>query len=105
MKSSLTCLPSLRDRIGIVPQNPILFDDTIMNNVRYGRITASDEEVFDACRAASIHDKIASFTQGKDEPRASDGRKILTRQQAMQPELVNVARKIIIFAQNHIPRV
>ncbi|KAG6025812.1 hypothetical protein E4U41_001451 [Claviceps citrina] len=55
---------SLRDRIGIVPQNPILFDDTIMNNVRYGRITASDEEVFDACRAACIHDKIEGFTHG-----------------------------------------
>lgn len=59
---------SLRDRIGIVPQNPILFDDTIMNNVRYGRITASDEEVFDACRAACIHDKIVGFTQGKKSP-------------------------------------
>ncbi|RFU73506.1 heavy metal tolerance [Trichoderma arundinaceum] len=55
---------SLRDRVGIVPQNPILFDDTIMNNVRYGRITASDEEVFEACRAASIHDKILGFTNG-----------------------------------------
>lgn len=55
---------SLRERIGIVPQNAILFDDTIMNNVRYGRITASDEEVFEACRAASIHDKILSYTEG-----------------------------------------
>ncbi|GAO18997.1 hypothetical protein UVI_02060690 [Ustilaginoidea virens] len=33
-----------------------------MNNVRYGNITASDEEVFDACRAACIHDKINTFT-------------------------------------------
>ncbi|KAF4344147.1 vacuolar membrane HMT1 [Fusarium beomiforme] len=55
---------SLRDRIGVVPQNPILFDDTIMNNVRYGRITASDEEVFEACQAACIHDKIKGFTHG-----------------------------------------
>lgn len=55
---------SLRDRIGIVPQNPILFDDTIMNNVRYGRLTATDEEVFSACRAACIHDKIEGFTHG-----------------------------------------
>ncbi|KAM3482645.1 hypothetical protein MY8738_003887 [Beauveria namnaoensis] len=55
---------SLRDRIGIVPQNPILFDDTIVNNVRYGRITATDEEVYDACRAACIHDKIVGFTNG-----------------------------------------
>lgn len=55
---------SLRDRVGIVPQSPILFDDTIMNNVRYSRITASDEEVFEACKAASVHDKILSFTNG-----------------------------------------
>ncbi|KAF5596382.1 vacuolar membrane HMT1 [Fusarium pseudocircinatum] len=55
---------SLRDRIGVVPQNPILFDDTIMNNVRYGRITATDEEVFEACQAACIHDKIKGFTHG-----------------------------------------
>ena len=55
---------SLRDRIGVVPQNPMLFDDTVMNNVRYGKITATDEEVFEACRAACIHDKIKSFTNG-----------------------------------------
>ncbi|KAF7552419.1 hypothetical protein G7046_g7413 [Stylonectria norvegica] len=55
---------SLRDRVGVVPQNPILFDDTIISNVRYGRITASDEEVFEACEAACIHDKIKGFTHG-----------------------------------------
>ncbi|SPO03993.1 related to vacuolar membrane protein HMT1 [Cephalotrichum gorgonifer] len=57
-------LSSLRDRIGIVPQAPVLFNDTILNNIRYARITASDEEVFDACRAAWIHDKILSFSDG-----------------------------------------
>lgn len=46
----------------------MLFDDTIMNNVRYGRITATDEEVYDACRAACIHDKITGFTCGKYLP-------------------------------------
>ncbi|PFH57273.1 hypothetical protein XA68_15296 [Ophiocordyceps unilateralis] len=55
---------SLRDRIGVVPQSPILFDDTIINNVRYGRITATDEEVYEACKAACIHDKIKAFTNG-----------------------------------------
>jgi ABC-type transport system involved in Fe-S cluster assembly fused permease/ATPase subunit len=54
-------LYSLREHIGVVPQNPVLFNDTIMNNVRYGRITATDEEVHDACRAACIHDKILEF--------------------------------------------
>lgn len=51
-----------------MPQAPILFDDTIMNNVRYSRITASDEEVYAACRAACVHDKIISFTQGRSAP-------------------------------------
>jgi ABC-type multidrug transport system fused ATPase/permease subunit len=36
-----------------------------MNNVRYGRITASDEDVFEACKAACIHDKIKGFTHGE----------------------------------------
>nr|XP_036579792.1 heavy metal tolerance protein [Colletotrichum truncatum]KAF6787472.1 heavy metal tolerance protein [Colletotrichum truncatum] len=57
-------LHSLRDRIGLVPQNPVLFDDTIINNIRYARITASDDEVFEACKAACIHDKIMTFTDG-----------------------------------------
>lgn len=55
---------SLRAQIGIVPQSPILFDDTIMNNVRYARLTATDEEVYEACKAASIHEQIMGFTDG-----------------------------------------
>ncbi|KAI1318876.1 hypothetical protein F5Y16DRAFT_112012 [Xylariaceae sp. FL0255] len=57
-------LSSLRDCIGIVPQSPILFDDTIMNNVRYARLNASDEDVYSACKAAAIHDQIMGFTEG-----------------------------------------
>ncbi|KAK4160947.1 hypothetical protein QBC43DRAFT_108502 [Cladorrhinum sp. PSN259] len=55
---------SLRAQIGIVPQAPILFDDTIMNNVRYAKLSATDEEVYEACRAASIHEQIIGFTDG-----------------------------------------
>lgn len=55
---------SLREQIGVVPQSPIMFDDTIMNNVRYAKLSATDEEVFDACRAACIHDQILGFTDG-----------------------------------------
>ncbi|KAK3496836.1 uncharacterized protein B0T23DRAFT_393161 [Neurospora hispaniola] len=55
---------SLRARIGVVPQNPILFDDTIMNNVRYAKLSATDEEVHEACKAASIHEQILTFTDG-----------------------------------------
>jgi ABC-type multidrug transport system fused ATPase/permease subunit len=56
---------SLRAQIGVVPQAPILFDDTIMNNVRYAKLTATDEEVYEACKAASIHDQILTFTDGR----------------------------------------
>ncbi|KAK4193484.1 hypothetical protein QBC35DRAFT_371888 [Podospora australis] len=55
---------SLRAQVGIVPQSPILFDDTIMNNVRYARLKATDEEVYEACKAASIHDQIMGFSDG-----------------------------------------
>lgn len=56
---------SLRAQIGVVPQAPILFDDTIMNNVRYAKLTATDEEVYEACKAASIHDQILTFSDGR----------------------------------------
>jgi ABC-type transport system involved in Fe-S cluster assembly fused permease/ATPase subunit len=36
-----------------------------MNNVRYARIAASDKEVYEACKAAAVHDKIMSFPDGK----------------------------------------
>ncbi|ORY62351.1 uncharacterized protein BCR38DRAFT_238250 [Pseudomassariella vexata] len=57
-------LSSLRQSIGIVPQSPILFDDTIMNNIRYARLTASDEEIYAACKAAAIHEHIMGFSEG-----------------------------------------
>jgi ABC-type multidrug transport system fused ATPase/permease subunit len=49
----------------VVPQAPILFDDTVMNNVRYAKLTATDEEVYEACKAASIHEQILTFSDGK----------------------------------------
>jgi ATP-binding cassette, subfamily B, heavy metal transporter len=54
---------SLRAAIGIVPQDTVLFNDTILYNIRYGRPDASDEEVFEAARAAHIHDFIESLPQ------------------------------------------
>ncbi|KAK6865677.1 vacuolar ABC heavy metal transporter [Apiospora arundinis] len=57
-------LSSLRQSMGIVPQAPILFDDTIINNIRYARHTASDEDIYEACKAAAIHDHIMGFSEG-----------------------------------------
>ena len=52
---------SLRSAIAIVPQDTVLFNDTILYNIRYGRTDASDAEVFKAARAAHIHDFIESL--------------------------------------------
>jgi len=59
-----TNLDSIREKIGVVPQDPSLFHDTIMNNVRYARLSASDKEVHEACKAAAVHDKIMAFPDG-----------------------------------------
>ncbi|HEX6298619.1 MAG TPA: ABC transporter ATP-binding protein/permease [Burkholderiales bacterium] len=55
---------SLRAAIGIVPQDTVLFNDTILYNIRYGRTQASDDEVVEAARAAHIHEFIESLPAG-----------------------------------------
>ncbi|KAI8053117.1 uncharacterized protein B0P05DRAFT_479739 [Gilbertella persicaria] len=57
---------SLRKNIGVVPQDTVLFNDTVMYNIRYGDVNASDEDVYRAAKAAQIHDKILSFPDGYD---------------------------------------
>nr|KAF6495738.1 hypothetical protein HJG63_010130 [Rousettus aegyptiacus] len=55
---------SLRSHIGVVPQDTVLFNDTIANNIRYGCITAGNDEVEAAAKAAGIHDAILAFPEG-----------------------------------------
>lgn len=55
-------LESLRRCFGVVPQDPELFNTNIIDNVRYAKLEASDEEVVEACKGAAIHDKILTFT-------------------------------------------
>lgn len=52
---------SLRNKIGIVMQEPYLFNDTILANLKYGREDATEEEIIEACKAAYIHDFIMSL--------------------------------------------
>jgi ABC-type transport system involved in Fe-S cluster assembly fused permease/ATPase subunit len=52
---------SLREALGLVPQDPVLFNQTIRQNIRYARLEATDAEIEDACRAAAIHDDIEGF--------------------------------------------
>ena len=57
---------SLRAAIGIVPQDTVLFNDTIYYNIAYGRPSASREEVEEAARLARIHDFVQGLPDGYD---------------------------------------
>ncbi|KAJ4299932.1 ATP-binding cassette-type vacuolar membrane transporter Hmt1 [Kalmusia sp. IMI 367209] len=54
-------IDSVRSHIGVVPQDTVLFNESLMYNLKYANQDATDEEVYAACRAASIHDKILTF--------------------------------------------
>jgi ABC-type transport system involved in Fe-S cluster assembly fused permease/ATPase subunit len=57
-------LQSLRDSIGVVPQDPALFNDTIFNNLKYAKETATVEEIHNACAAVRLHERFLSFPDG-----------------------------------------
>ncbi len=67
---------SVRAAIGIVPQDTVLFNDTILYNIRYGRPDASDAEVHEAARAAHVHDFITSLPKGYESQVGERGLKL-----------------------------
>ncbi len=67
---------SLRSAIGIVPQDTVLFNDTIRYNIAYGHPEASREAIEQVTRAAQLHDFIAALPQGYDSPVGERGLKL-----------------------------
>ncbi len=59
-------LHELRDRIALVPQEPVIFSGTVMENIRYGKPSATEQEVTEAARAAFAEEFIAQLPQGYD---------------------------------------
>ncbi len=59
-------LESLRGQIGIVPQETMLFSASVRENIRYGRLDATDEEIVEAAKAANAHDFIMQLPNGYD---------------------------------------
>jgi ATP-binding cassette subfamily B protein len=82
---------SLRASIGIVPQDTVLFNDTIYYNIAYGRPSASREDVLAAARAAHIHDFIESLPHGYDTPVGERGLKL----SGGEKQRVAIARTIL----------
>ena len=59
---------ALRAGVGIVPQDPILFQGTLKENLRYGKLDATDEEIEDAARMANVEEFAERLPQGYDTP-------------------------------------
>jgi ATP-binding cassette, subfamily B, multidrug efflux pump len=59
-------IPSLRKQMGVMLQDPFIFSGTIMDNIRYGRLDASDEEVMEAAKAVQAHPFICQLKDGYD---------------------------------------
>jgi ATP-binding cassette subfamily B protein len=82
---------SLRAAIGIVPQDTVLFNDTIYYNIHYGRTSATRAEVLEAARAAHIHDFIESLPEGWDTKVGERGLKL----SGGEKQRVAIARAIL----------
>jgi ABC-type multidrug transport system fused ATPase/permease subunit len=82
---------SLRERIAIVLQDPVLFAGTISENLRYGRLDATPEEIEDAARAAHAHDFISRLAKGYETDIAEAGGSL----SGGERQRLSVARAII----------
>jgi ABC-type multidrug transport system fused ATPase/permease subunit len=82
---------SLRERIAIVLQEPVLFSGTIADNLRYGRLDATREELEEAARAAHAHDFIARLPRGYDTEIAEAGASL----SGGERQRLSVARAIV----------
>ena len=86
-------LDSLRKNIGIVQQDVYLFAGTIIDNIRYGRADATDEEVYEAAKNANAHDFISSLPNGYNTDIGQRGVKL----SGGQKQRISIAR---VFLKN-----
>ena len=82
---------SLRANVGIVPQDTVLFNDSIRYNIRYGRVEATDEEIVKAAKLAQIHDFVDSLPEGYDSDVGERGLKL----SGGEKQRVAIARTIL----------
>ncbi|MHA1686759.1 MAG: ABC transporter ATP-binding protein [Candidatus Heimdallarchaeaceae archaeon] len=84
-------LETLRRNIAVVPQDVFLFSGTIMDNLKYGKKDASDEEVYDVCLVLGLHDYILQLPNGYDTDVKEGG----SRLSLGQRQLISLARAIV----------
>jgi ATP-binding cassette subfamily B protein len=84
-------LHAIQSRIGVVLQTPHLFSGTIRENIRYGKLDATDEEIEDAARLAGAHSFIRNLDKGYDEE-VGEGGDLLS---VGQKQLISLARAVL----------
>lgn len=84
-------IESLRKQIGMVLQEPFLFDDTVKNNISYGKPEATDERIMAAAKAANAHDFITELPKGYDTVIGEGGMRL----SAGQRQRISIARAIL----------
>jgi len=84
-------LHAIQSRIGMVLQTPHLFSGTIRENIRYGRLDATDEEIVEAAKLAGAHDFIIKLKKGYDE-QVGEGGNLLS---VGQKQLISLARAVL----------
>lgn len=84
-------LTSLREAIGIVPQNPVLFSSNVFHNIRYGKPTATEQEVIVAAKKAHAHEFIAQLPNGYNSFLGEQG----VRLSGGQKQRIAIARAIL----------
>ena len=82
---------SLRDSIGVMLQEPFIFSGTIMNNIKYGRLDATDEEVIEAAKIVKAHEFISQFEDGYNTEVNEQG----SRLSVGQRQLISFARVLL----------
>lgn len=84
-------LASIHSRIGIVLQTPHLFSGSVRDNIRYGRLEATDEEIVEAAKIAGAHDFIVTLEKGYDH-NVGEGGNLLS---VGQKQLISLARAVL----------
>ena len=84
-------LQSIHSRIGIVLQTPHLFSGSVRENIRYGRLDATDAEVDDAAKIAGAHDFIVTLEKGYEQNVGEGGNKLSVGQK----QLISLARAVL----------
>ena len=84
-------LGSLHDTVALIAQEPYLFDDTVLENIRYGRPDATDEEIFELSRLIGAHDFIEVLPQGYNTMLTEGGSNL----SAGQVQMISIARTML----------